>query len=115
MEIKNKNINHARNILDRAVTLLPRVDQFWYKYTYVEEILQDIPKARNVFERWIKWEPDESAWQSYIKLELRYGEVDNARAIYERFVSVHPEPKNWVKWAKFEEEHNNLGISYINT
>ncbi|CAO3649778.1 unnamed protein product [Cunninghamella blakesleeana] len=108
MEIKNKNINHARNILDRAVTLLPRVDQFWYKYTYVEEILQDIPKARNVFERWIKWEPDESAWQSYIKLELRYGEVDNARAIHERFVSVHPEPKNWIKWAKFEEEHNDL-------
>ncbi|CAO3653549.1 unnamed protein product [Cunninghamella echinulata] len=108
MEIKNKNINHARNILDRAVTLLPRVDQFWYKYTYVEEILQDIPKARNVFERWIKWEPDESAWQAYIRLELRYGEVDNARAIYERFVSVHPEPKNWIKWAKFEEEHNDL-------
>ena len=30
MEMKNKFINHARNIWDRAVTLLPRVDQFWY-------------------------------------------------------------------------------------
>jgi hypothetical protein len=29
MEMKNKFINHARNIWDRAVTLLPRVDQFW--------------------------------------------------------------------------------------
>ena len=29
MEMKNRNINHARNLFDRAVTLLPRVDQFW--------------------------------------------------------------------------------------
>ena len=28
-EIRNKNINRARNIYDRAVTLLPRVDQLW--------------------------------------------------------------------------------------
>lgn len=30
MEMKNKFINHARNIWDRAVTLMPRVDVFWY-------------------------------------------------------------------------------------
>ncbi|KAI9030822.1 hypothetical protein CLU79DRAFT_357676 [Phycomyces nitens] len=108
MEMKNRNVNHARNILDRATTLLPRVDQFWYKYTYMEETLGDVPKARNVFERWMKWEPEESAWQAYIKMEMRYNEHDRARSIYERFVSIHPEPKNWIKWAKFEEEHNNL-------
>lgn len=28
--------NHARNVWDRAVALLPRVDQFWYKYSYME-------------------------------------------------------------------------------
>ncbi|RIA86584.1 hypothetical protein C1645_829045 [Glomus cerebriforme] len=27
--LKSRNINHARNLFDRAVTLLPRVDQFW--------------------------------------------------------------------------------------
>ncbi|KAG0173658.1 NineTeen Complex (NTC) component [Apophysomyces sp. BC1015] len=108
MEMKNRNVHHARNLLDRATSLLPRVDQIWYKYTYMEETLGDVPKARNVFERWVKWEPDESAWQAYIKMELRYHENDRARAIYERFVSIHPESKNWIKWAKFEEEHNNL-------
>ncbi|KAI8069529.1 hypothetical protein BC940DRAFT_297956 [Gongronella butleri] len=108
MEMKNRSVNHARNLLDRAITLLPRVDQFWYKYTYMEEVMGEIPKARNVFERWMKWEPTESAWSAYINMEVRYGEIDNARAILERFVSVHPEPKNWIKWAKFEEEHNNL-------
>lgn len=34
-EIKNRNISHARNLLDRAVTHLPRVDKLWYKYLYV--------------------------------------------------------------------------------
>ena len=29
MEMKEKNINHARNLYDRAVGLLPRVDQLW--------------------------------------------------------------------------------------
>lgn len=28
-EIRNKYINRARNVYDRAVTLLPRVDQLW--------------------------------------------------------------------------------------
>ncbi len=39
MEMKEKNINHARNLYDRAVGLLPRVDQLWYKYAYMEELI----------------------------------------------------------------------------
>jgi hypothetical protein len=35
MEMKNKFINHARNVWDRAVVLLPRVDQLWYKYVCI--------------------------------------------------------------------------------
>jgi len=29
MEMSNKFVNSARNVWDRAVTLLPREDQFW--------------------------------------------------------------------------------------
>lgn len=29
MEMKNRFINHARNLWDRAVQLLPRIAQFW--------------------------------------------------------------------------------------
>ena len=28
--MKNRQVNHARNIWDRAITTLPRVNQFWY-------------------------------------------------------------------------------------
>ena len=104
MELKARNIQHARNLYDRAVTLLPRVDQFWYKYVYLEELLENIPGARQVFERWMAWEPDDKAWQAYIKMEERYKEWDRSSKIYERWVAVRPEPRVWVKWAKFEEE-----------
>ena len=108
MELKGRNVQHARNLFDRAVTLLPRVDQLWYKYVYLEELLQNVPGARQVFERWMQWEPDDKAWQAYIKMETRYGELDRASAIYERWIAVRPEPRNWVKWAKFEEERAKL-------
>lgn len=41
-------INHARNVWDRAVTILPRANQFWYKYTYMEEMLKNIAGSRQV-------------------------------------------------------------------
>jgi crooked neck len=104
MELKARAVQHARNLFDRAVTLLPRVDQLWYKYVYLEELLQNVPGARQVFERWMAWEPDDKAWQAYIKLEERYQELDRASAIYERWAAVRPEPRVWVKWGKFEEE-----------
>lgn len=105
MEMKNRQINHARNVWDRAVTIMPRANQFWYKYTYMEEMLKNTAGCRQVFERWMEWEPEEQAWHSYINFELRYKELDRARAIYERFVMIHPEVKNWIKYARFEERH----------
>ncbi|NXT09754.1 CRNL1 protein, partial [Prunella fulvescens] len=115
MEMKNRQVNHARNIWDRAITTLPRVNQFWYKYTYMEEMLGNAAGSRQVFERWMEWQPEEQAWHSYINFELRYKEVDRARSIYERYilfralavlVLVHPEVKNWIKYARFEEKHS---------
>jgi crooked neck len=71
----------------------------------MEETLGNIPGTRQVFERWMSWEPDEAAWSSYIKLEKRYGEFQRARDIFQRFTMVHPEARNWIKWARFEEEY----------
>ena len=73
------------------------------KYTYMEEMLEEVARARQIFERWMQWEPEEEAWMAYVKFEKRYKELERARVIYERFVHIHPEPKNWIKWAEFEE------------
>uniref|UniRef100_A0A8H7TNM9 Pre-mRNA-splicing factor Syf1/CRNKL1-like C-terminal HAT-repeats domain-containing protein n=1 Tax=Bionectria ochroleuca TaxID=29856 RepID=A0A8H7TNM9_BIOOC len=108
--MKSRNINHARNLLDRAVALLPRVDKLWYKYVYMEEMLGNIAGTRQVFDRWMQWQPDEAAWSAYIKLEKRYGEYERAREIFRNFTMVHPEPRNWIKWAKFEEENGTSDL-----
>lgn len=109
MELKGQNIQHARNLLDRAVTLLPRVDQLWYKYVYLEELMGNVSGARQIFERWMTWEPEAKAWHAYIKLEERYGEFDRASLLYERLLVLQPsEATIWAKWAKFEEERGNI-------
>lgn len=113
-ELKARNISHARNLFDRAVTLLPRIDQVWYKYVFLEELLGNVAGARQVFERWMAWEPNEKAWSAYIKMEVRYQELDRASKLYERLINCHPEPKHFVKWAKFEEERGNVGQSARN-
>lgn len=82
----------------------------WFKYLYVMEMLGDIPGTRQVFDRWMKWEPSEEAWSAYIRLEKRYGEYDRAREVFRAFTAVHPEPRTWLKWAKFEEEYGTSDL-----
>ena len=48
---------------------MPRINQIWYKYVYLEELLGNVAGARQVFERWMAWEPDEKAWSAYIKVD----------------------------------------------
>ena len=76
-EIKMKHLflNH-RNVWDRTVSLLPRIDQLWYNFIHMEEMLGNVAGARQVFERWMNWEPDHHGWAAYIKFELRYNEPD---------------------------------------
>lgn len=111
MEMRNECINHARNVLDRAVQLLPRIDFLWYKYVYMEELIRDIPKCRAVFERWMKWMPDDNAWMSYARFETRCANMDRAEAVMRRYVNTYPSAKaflKFAKWAEFEAKHIEL-------
>ncbi|XP_050371698.1 LOW QUALITY PROTEIN: uncharacterized protein LOC126789549 [Argentina anserina] len=102
MEINNKQINHARNVLDRAVQYLPRVNQLWRKYIHMEEMIGNLAGARQVFEMWMTWMPEQEAWLLFVKFEVRYKEVELARKIFERFVQCHPRAESWIRYAKFE-------------
>jgi crooked neck len=77
MEMRHKFISHARNIWERAIYYMPRVDQFWYKYSYMEEVLGNYAAAREIFSRWMTWRPEEKAWLAYLKFEERMGELEN--------------------------------------
>jgi crooked neck len=109
-ELRTRNVMHAKNLLDRAVTLLPRVEKLWWKYLHTVELLGDVPGTREVFERWMKWEPDANAWGAFVKFETRYHEWDRARGVFERMTIVHPEPANWLKWARWEAENGTTDL-----
>lgn len=66
--MRHRFVNHARNVWDRAVSLLPRVDQLWYKYIHMEEMLGNVAGARQVFERWMRFEPDHMGWMAYVRV-----------------------------------------------
>lgn len=108
MEMRHKFVNHARNIWDRAIQLLPRVDQLWYKYAYMEEILGNIKGAREIYERWMKWEPDENAWLTFLRFEQRYGDETSARGVWQRYVSSSGVVDPYLKFAKWEEKQGQL-------
>lgn len=108
LEMKHKNVNMARNVWDRAVTIQPRVDQFWYKYAYMEEALGNLDAAREVYERWMQWQPPEPVWASYIKFERRYRQWPRVRALYERLVAAHHTVGTWLQYARFEEDARQM-------
>lgn len=66
--MRHRFVNHARNVWDRAVSVLPRIDQLWYKYVHMEEMCRETAKARLIFDRWMAFEPDHAAWMAYIKV-----------------------------------------------
>jgi len=111
-EMRNELVNHARNVLDRSVGILPRVDFLWYKYVYMEEMVGDAEKTRAVFERWMKWVPDDNAFLSYARFECRCGNVEGAREVMKRYVNTYPSSKSFLKFAKWcEFEGKDTGMA----
>lgn len=105
MEIKHRYVNSARNIYERAIVLLPRVSQLWFKYIFLEESLKNFTNVRNIFQRWMKWSPASQAWIAYVKFEVRVGEIELAREVYKKFVVCHPTADTWLLFAGFEERY----------
>ncbi|KAJ9104822.1 hypothetical protein QFC19_003780 [Naganishia cerealis] len=102
MELHHRNVNHARNLLERGVTVLPRVHKLWFMYVQTEEILGHYQAVRDIFERWLSWHPTPEAWDAYINFERRYDEYDNARSIFVRYVLEHDTVETWSKWIHME-------------
>lgn len=101
--MRNEFIQHARNVFDRAVQILPRIDQLWYKYVYMEEMVGDMPKCRAVWERWMQWLPDDNAWTAYAKFETRCQQFERAEEVTRRYVNSYPSARAFLRFAKWAE------------
>jgi len=76
----------------------------------MEEMVGAIEQARQVFERWMKWEPDDMGWGAYVKFEMRQGDIMKARGVLERYIACHSTGRAYLKFAHWEEKNhqNNL-------
>ncbi|KAG5568330.1 hypothetical protein H5410_064655 [Solanum commersonii] len=95
MEMKNKFVNHAR-LISCGTSI------------FIWKRCLAIAGARQIFERWMGWMPDQQGWLSYIKFELRYNEIERAREVFERFVECHPKVSAWIRFSKFEMKNGEI-------
>ena len=102
MELKHKQINHARNLLERVTTILPRYDQFWLRYAQLEERIGNMEGAREIFQRWIAWEPPVHAYLCFAEFETRIKEFTRARSVFERMLLTYPYPDSYLRYVDFE-------------
>jgi hypothetical protein len=72
-------------------------------------MLGNVSAARQTFERWMEWEPDDNGWNAYIKFEMRQQEPTRARQVFERYVACHPTQRAYLKFAKWEEKQLQVG------
>ena len=87
--MRHRLINHAVNVLDRAVSLLWRPHQLWLKYAHKEEMLNQMKWARLMYQRRFKWFPETTVYFAFIGFELRHGETDNKRGVYSQLLFAH--------------------------
>jgi crooked neck len=77
----------------------------------MEEMVEAVDNARQIFERWMAWEPDDMAWAAFIKFEMRQGQIERARAVYERYVALLPTCRAYLKYAHWEEKNHQRGLT----
>ena len=77
----------------------------WIRFTELEALLQDVDRARALFELAISqpaMDMPELIWKSYIDFEFDEEEYDNTRSLYERLLERTSHVKVWVSFAQFE-------------
>ncbi|KAK7228489.1 hypothetical protein V2G26_000659 [Clonostachys chloroleuca] len=79
--------------------------QTWIKFAELERGLDDIERARAIFELAVNQpslDMPELLWKAYIDFEEEEGEYDNTRKLYERLLDKTDHVKVWISYAHFE-------------
>lgn len=105
LEMKLFEFNRCRQLYAKYIEWNGSNGQTWIKFAELERGLDDVDRARAIFETAIE-EPEldmpELVWKNYIDFEEGEGEYDKVRALYERLLSKTDHVKVWISWATFE-------------
>lgn len=95
----------CRTLFEKQIEWDPSNSQAWVKFAELERGLEDLERARAIYELGIQQptlDMPELVWKAYIDFEDYEREYDRARALYELLLSKTDHVKVWINYAKFE-------------
>jgi crooked neck len=95
----------CRTLFEKQIQWNPSNTQAWIKYAELERGLDDLDRARAIFELGIEQptlDMPELLWKAYIDFEEYEEEYDRTRALYERLLEKTDHVKVWINYARFE-------------
>lgn len=105
LELKLFEFNRCRTLYEKHIEWNPSNSQAWIKFSELERGLDDLDRARAIFELAVQQETldmPELVWKSYIDFEEEEGEYDRTRTLYERLLAKTDHVKVWISYAHFE-------------
>lgn len=105
LELKLFEFNRCRTLYEKHIEWNPSNSQAWIKFSELERGLDDLDRARAIFELAVQQETldmPELVWKAYIDFEEEEGEYDRTRALYERLLERTDHVKVWISYAHFE-------------
>lgn len=105
LEKKLFEFSRCRILFEKQVEYNPANCQAWIKFAELERGLDDLERARSVFELAIDQpvlDMPELLWKAYIDFEEEEGEYERARHLYERLLDKTDHVKVWISFAHFE-------------
>ncbi|XP_067361097.1 crooked neck-like protein 1 [Channa argus] len=82
-EIKQKNLQGARKIMERAIGKCPK-NKLLKGYIEIELQLREFNRCRKLYGKYIEFSPVNcTTWIKFAELEMMLGEIDRARGIFE--------------------------------
>ncbi|KAM0520217.1 hypothetical protein ACHAPE_003497 [Trichoderma viride] len=95
----------CRTLYEKHVQYNPANCQTWIKFAELERGLDDLDRARAIFELAVgqaQLDMPELLWKAYIDFEEEEGEYERTRELYERLLEKTGHVKVWISYAHFE-------------
>jgi crooked neck len=105
LEKKLYEFERCRILYEKQVIFDPANSQTWIEWAELERGLDDLDRARNIFELAVSQpvlDMPEVVWKAYIDFEEEEGEYERTRKLYERLLQKADHPKVWISYAQFE-------------
>ncbi|KAF2209300.1 hypothetical protein CERZMDRAFT_113992 [Cercospora zeae-maydis SCOH1-5] len=105
MELKLFEFVRCRTLYEKWIEFDASNSQAWIKFAELERGLEDLERARAIFELAIQQDQldmPELVWKAYIDFEEEEGEFEKTRKLYERLLQKTQHVKVWISYAHFE-------------